>query len=176
MKFYARRAEQPLIYEVAPVKTAWGFAAIASRGQRLVRVFLPQATEDKLWRIVEQAYPGAQRNNESCLEFQQHLRNYFQKDFALPKGEVDISWASDFEQTILKTCCKIPPATTITYGHLAAQAGYPRAARAAGGVMAKNPFPLLIPCHRVIAANGALTGYSGTGGIAMKQRLLKHER
>ena len=89
---------------------------------------------------------------------------------------MDISWATEFQQAVLKACCKIEAGKTMTYGELAEQAGYPQAARAVGAVMAKNPIPLLIPCHRVVGRNGALTGYSGTGGVAMKQRLLKHEQ
>ncbi|MEM8736472.1 MAG: MGMT family protein, partial [Planctomycetota bacterium] len=65
---------------------------------------------------------------------------------------------------------------TMTYGALAKAVGRPNAARAVGGAMAKNRWPLLIPCHRVLGASGKLTGYSGVGGIETKRRLLEHER
>ena len=90
--------------------------------------------------------------------------------------QVDISWASEFAQSILKACCKVKPGQTITYSQLALNAAHPRAARAAGSVMAANLVPLIIPCHRIIAANGRLGGYSALGGVKIKAKLLKHEQ
>jgi methylated-DNA-[protein]-cysteine S-methyltransferase len=69
---------------------------------------------------------------------------------------------------------QIPPGETLSYGALAARLGRPRAARAVGQAMRANPVPLLVPCHRVVAADGALTGYSG-GGIGVKAWLLAWE-
>ena len=64
----------------------------------------------------------------------------------------------------------------MTYRELATQAGRPRAARAVGNVMRRNPWPLVVPCHRVIGSSGQLTGYSAPDGIARKARLLELER
>jgi methylated-DNA-[protein]-cysteine S-methyltransferase len=80
-----------------------------------------------------------------------------------------------FQQEVLEQCRRIGYGKTCTYGQLAAQAGYPRAARAVGGVMARNRVPLIVPCHRVVGTAGALRGYSGCGGTAMKRRLLERE-
>ena len=68
---------------------------------------------------------------------------------------------------------KIPFGKTISYGKLAAKIGKPKAARALGGAVGKNPVSILIPCHRVIASNGKLGGYSG--GLTIKRKLLAHE-
>jgi len=81
-----------------------------------------------------------------------------------------------FQQRVMRECRRIPYGGTITYGELAARAGSPRAARAVGSVMAKNPIALIIPCHRVVGAGGALGGYSAPTGIRMKKRLLRLER
>jgi methylated-DNA-[protein]-cysteine S-methyltransferase len=70
---------------------------------------------------------------------------------------------------------QIPYGRVVSYGCLAQQAGYPGASRAVGGAMAANPIPIIVPCHRVVAASGALTGYSGPGGIVMKKNLLSLE-
>ena len=70
----------------------------------------------------------------------------------------------------------IPYGEVRSYGELALQAGSPRAARAVGQVMAANPLPIIIPCHRVIAARGLLGGYSGGGGLVTKSWLLDFER
>ncbi|OHB81453.1 MAG: hypothetical protein A2W31_13120 [Planctomycetes bacterium RBG_16_64_10] len=91
----------------------------------------------------------------------------------------DVSWdatgLSRFRCAVLAHCQRIPWGTTISYAQLAARAGYPHAARAVGTVMAGNRTPLVVPCHRVIAATGGLGGYSAPQGIAMKRRLLQLE-
>lgn len=83
--------------------------------------------------------------------------------------------ATTFQRQVLQQCRLIHYGQTSTYGQLAASAGYPQAARAVGGVMARNRVPLVIPCHRVVGSSGTLRGYSGCGGTAMKQRLLELE-
>jgi methylated-DNA-[protein]-cysteine S-methyltransferase len=81
-----------------------------------------------------------------------------------------------FSLRVLALLRAVPYGSTLTYGELAAQAGRPRAARAVGQVMAANPLPLVIPCHRVLAAGGAPGGYSGGGGQSTKKWLLDFER
>ena len=89
---------------------------------------------------------------------------------------IDWTGVSDFTRRTLIACHAIPPATTLTYGQLAARCGSPLAARAVGRAMATNRWPLLIPCHRVVGSSGKLTGYSGTGGVSTKRKLLDLER
>ena len=69
----------------------------------------------------------------------------------------------------------VPCGETTDYTGLASQAGSPKAARAVGSVMAKNPLPLIIPCHRIVARSGLIGGFSAPGGTTMKKRLLRHE-
>jgi len=75
----------------------------------------------------------------------------------------------------LTLCHAIPVGETRTYGQLAKLAGSPHAARAVGGAMARNRWPLIVPCHRVVGSSGKLTGYSGEGGLKTKHWLLEHE-
>ncbi len=82
---------------------------------------------------------------------------------------------SPFHRKVYNALCKVPAGKTITYAELARRAGSPGAARAVGTAMAKNPFPVVIPCHRVVAGNGKLGGYSGRGGVATKKALLALE-
>ncbi len=70
---------------------------------------------------------------------------------------------------------EIAPGTTRSYGQVARAIGRPHAAREVGAALARNPFPIIVPCHRVVAANGALTGFSGPGGLATKRRMLELE-
>jgi len=77
---------------------------------------------------------------------------------------------------VLQQLQQVPYASTVSYGELAVLAGSPHAARAVGRVMAGNPWPLIVPCHRVVASNGSLGGYSGGEGVPTKQWLLDFER
>ncbi len=86
----------------------------------------------------------------------------------LPEG------LSPFDRQVLEETRKIPFGKTVTYGEIAKRIGRPRATRAVGGALRRNPLPLLIPCHRVVGRGGALTGYSG--GIGIKEDLLAWER
>jgi methylated-DNA-[protein]-cysteine S-methyltransferase len=88
---------------------------------------------------------------------------------------VDPGPLSDFRRRVVRACRKIPYGQTLTYGALAARSGSPSAARAAGRCMAANRIPLVIPCHRVVAVNGHLGGYSAPGGVRLKRKLLDLE-
>jgi methylated-DNA-[protein]-cysteine S-methyltransferase len=78
-----------------------------------------------------------------------------------------------FPADVLRELAQVPYGRTDTYGGLAARAGRPRAARAVGTIMNRNPIPIVLPCHRIVGASGALTGYAG--GLDVKRRLLELE-
>ena len=81
-----------------------------------------------------------------------------------------------FYQKVWAACARIPKGETRTYGWIAKQIGRPNAARAVGRALGANPFAPAIPCHRVIGADGRLTGYSGPGGLRQKRALLDKEK
>jgi methylated-DNA-[protein]-cysteine S-methyltransferase len=87
--------------------------------------------------------------------------------------ELDLSWATPFQRAVADALRDVPRGEVVTYGELAALAGYPGAARAAGSFCAANRFALLVPCHRVVGAGG-IGGYGATG-IGVKRRLLSLE-
>jgi O-6-methylguanine DNA methyltransferase len=89
--------------------------------------------------------------------------------------KIDWSVLSDFQRSALKKVFSIPYGQTRTYQQVAAQIGHPDAPRAVGRANATNPMPLVIPCHRLIGADGKLHGYGGKGGIRTKAWLLKLE-
>jgi methylated-DNA-[protein]-cysteine S-methyltransferase len=89
---------------------------------------------------------------------------------------LDLDHLTSFGKHVVAACRRIGWGRCRTYGDLAAECGSAGAARAVGSVMAKNRFPLVVPCHRVLAAGGALGGYSAPDGLAMKRRLLAMER
>ena len=78
-----------------------------------------------------------------------------------------------FQQLVQSALREIPAGTTVTYGQLARRIGHPGSSRAVGMASGSNPVPIVVPCHRVIGANGALTGYGG--GLDRKRWLLAHE-
>lgn len=88
---------------------------------------------------------------------------------------IDESHLTAFERSVERACRAIPYGETMSYGQLAAKVGRPGAARAVGRVMATNRYPLVVPCHRVLASGGGLGGYSAPQGLAMKRRLLALE-
>lgn len=92
--------------------------------------------------------------------------------FNLP---VDLSPLTPFQRRVLEECCRIPYGQTASYNDLAVRLASPGAARAVGGALKRNPFPLVIPCHRVIAANGRLGGFSAGEGLDTKLLLLSIE-
>jgi len=102
------------------------------------------------------------------------LRRYFAGEHVDFAGfEVDLTARSEFERAVLAATRSIPFGQTRTYGQIALAIGQPDAARAVGQALARNPACIVIPCHRVVAANGALGGF--TGGIRWKETLLRLE-
>jgi methylated-DNA-[protein]-cysteine S-methyltransferase len=89
--------------------------------------------------------------------------------------EIDWSHMSPFQQDVLRIVCAIAYGRTRTYGDIARQLGKPQAMRAVGRANATNPMPIIIPCHRVLGADGRLHGYSAPGGLETKARLLRLE-
>lgn len=90
----------------------------------------------------------------------------------VPLDERDLD---DLRRAVYAATREIPPGSTRSYGEVARAIGRPDGARDVGAALARNPFPILVPCHRVVAANGALTGFSAPGGLATKRRMLELE-
>ncbi|HXB64255.1 MAG TPA: methylated-DNA--[protein]-cysteine S-methyltransferase [Solirubrobacteraceae bacterium] len=104
------------------------------------------------------------------------LRRQLEEYFAGERREFELDLApsgSPFQLSVWRALCAIPYGETASYGEIAATVGQPGAARAVGGANNRNPIAIVVPCHRVIGANGTLTGYGG--GLPRKQRLLALE-
>lgn len=89
--------------------------------------------------------------------------------------ELDLTGVPEFNQQVYAVARTIDPGATLCYGDIAVRIGQPGAARAVGRAMGENPCPIVIPCHRVLAADGSLHGFSSYGGIATKRRMLQIE-
>jgi methylated-DNA-[protein]-cysteine S-methyltransferase len=145
-----------------------GPLAVAATDRGLVRVsFSPEDADERLAREI-----GARVLHVPLDDARRELDEYFagrRTSFDLP---LDLRVAP-FNELVLRELAGVPYGSTTTYGALAARVGRPRAARAVGTVMNRNPLPIVLPCHRVVGANGALVGYAG--GLERKVHLLSLE-
>ncbi|MCI0520446.1 MAG: methylated-DNA--[protein]-cysteine S-methyltransferase [Chloroflexi bacterium] len=158
--------------EGTPLGTIW--LALSEAGLAAVEIGGAYA-EFAAW--LEAYYPGRQavQDEESSRQAAEQMAAYLQgrlREFTLP---VDWSGMGPFQRQALQATLAIPYGATRTYAQVAAQIGRPRAARAVGRAEATNPMPLVIPCHRVVGADGKLHGYGAPGGIKTKAWLLEME-
>jgi methylated-DNA-[protein]-cysteine S-methyltransferase len=101
------------------------------------------------------------------------LDEYFEQRRTSFDLEVDVSFLAPFQRLVLDELARVPYGEVTTYGRLAARIDRPKAARAVGGALNKNPVPIILPCHRVVGASGSLVGYAG--GLDRKRTLLHLE-
>jgi methylated-DNA-[protein]-cysteine S-methyltransferase len=127
------------------------------------QTYFPQQTED--WQASEQITPLIQTQAQ-LAEYFAHQRQQFDLPLA-PQGTA-------FQKQVWQVLRQIPFGETLSYGALAKKIGKPDASRAVGAANGQNPISIIVPCHRVIASNGKLTGYAG--GLDRKQWLLQHEQ
>jgi methylated-DNA-[protein]-cysteine S-methyltransferase len=124
-------------------------------------------------RLVRNFGPRVLRSPKPTDDARRQLDEYFagsRRDFDLA---VDLRPAREFGRAVLEQLGRVPYGELTTYGTLAARAGRPRAARAVGTVMNRNPVPIVLPCHRVVGSSGSLVGYAG--GLDRKRLLLELE-
>jgi methylated-DNA-[protein]-cysteine S-methyltransferase len=141
---------------------------------KVYRVILSSSARPAVERV-RASFPAA--SNDSCREINdvsEKMESFLSGDdveFSLEQVRMDL--CSDFQEKVLRAEHAVPRGWVSTYRRLAAHTGKPNGARAAGRCLSNNPFPLIIPCHRIIRSDGTLGGYQG--GVAMKRALLKME-
>ena len=163
-------------------KTRWGHFGFICRDDSVCRTLLPVGKQT----IAREALLAGHPSPASDTPYEKDLRRGLQQRIiAYFEGEnvdfstdpvVDLTRFSVFQRAVLTACRRIGPGCTRTYGELAADARHTKAARAVGGAMARNPVPLIVPCHRVVQAGGRLGGFSAIGGTPLKQRMIQLER
>ncbi len=176
-----RRIPQTAIPSLSVFPTDLGWFGLLGRESLLISVWIGHASADEVRRAAGRQFVEAGGQAEFVagdwhLELRQRLERYClgeRCDFAdielaLPRG-------TEFQTRVLKIVRRVPYGKTISYGRLAEKAGFPRAARAVGTVMSSNRFPIVVPCHRVVAAGGKTGGYTSPQGISLKLRLLAIE-
>ena len=157
--------------------TAIGRCAIAWGARGITRCALPAASEEALRRHIAQG--GTQAEQPAPPEIAAAITRIV----ALLAGVrddlrdlvLDLDDIPEFHRRVFAAARAIAPGDTVTYGELARRLGTPGAARAVGQALGANPFPIVVPCHRIVAADGSLGGFSAPGGARTKRRMLQIE-
>jgi methylated-DNA-[protein]-cysteine S-methyltransferase len=159
--------------------TAIGRCGVAWSDRGLVGVQLPEAGEMETRERMLQRFPAAAETPPPPK-----VRLAIDGIVALLQGEpsdlsaiaLDMEGVASFHRRVYEAARTIPPGKTLAYGDVAARLGTAGAARAVGQALGRNPFPIVVPCHRVLAARGKIGGFSAHGGTETKRRMLAIER
>lgn len=167
--------KNPLKYVTFKVKH--GYFGLLGDQIALLRSCLPVKSKQECIDVLLAGIDSAEFDKSRFKDLQKQIVVYFNGNYTdFSNVAVDLKAFNSFSRKILAACQKIPFGQTMTYGQIAKIAGCPKGARAAGNVLAKNPVPLIIPCHRVVCSNGRLGGFSAAGGTTTKKRLLNLEQ
>ncbi len=161
--------------QYAIVDSAIGPVGIVASPAGLSHVYLMRGSMRQAEDRVRRLHPDVEADPGLLPELQRHIRLFLSGrpvHFDVP---VDLSSLTEFQRRVLRACARIDYGQTISYGQLAKRVGCPAGARAVGGALARNPLPLVIPCHRVVSGNGSLGGFSAEQGVKLKRRLLDLE-
>lgn len=154
-----------------------GTVYVALDKRRVVGLsFTSKSEEDFCEELSTRTGKSFSRSDSLARPVVKELREYFKRKRSTFSIRPDISGFTIFQQRVLKAAASIPYGQTRTYGWLAGRADSPKASRAAGQVMARNPVPIIIPCHRVIDSSGKLCGFGGgLRALDLKEKLLAIE-
>jgi methylated-DNA-[protein]-cysteine S-methyltransferase len=150
-----------------------GRVLVAVGDAGLVRVSFRQSESSFVAGLERQLGVRAVRSPSETAEVVAQLRAYFagrRRRFDVP---VDLRHVTPFVRRVLTATMQVPAGNLVSYGDIARRIGQPKGSRAVGQALGRNPIPIVIPCHRVIASGGRIGGY--TGGLAIKRRLLRIE-
>ncbi|HVV75699.1 MAG TPA: methylated-DNA--[protein]-cysteine S-methyltransferase [Mycobacteriales bacterium] len=158
--------------------TAIGDCGIVWNDRGVVGVQLPEGNADETRERIRRHWPDAMPAEPTPA-----ARRAIEGITALLAGEadamddvtIDLDGVSEFRRGVYEIARTVGPGDTITYGAIASRLGVPHAAREVGQALGANPVPLIVPCHRVLAAGGKLGGFSARGGVTTKSRLLAIE-
>jgi methylated-DNA-[protein]-cysteine S-methyltransferase len=159
-------------------ETALGTCGVVWGDHGLAGVHLPESNRTRTQSSLTRRFPDA-----SPAPATADVQRAIDAIVALLAGEkrdlrdvaLDFDGLPDFNRRVYELARAIPPGSTLTYGEVAMRLGSPGMARAVGQALGQNPFPIVVPCHRVLAADGRMGGFSAPGGVATKRRMLEIE-
>jgi len=160
-------------------ETAIGRCALLWRGGLVVGTALPEEDEQALRAALAARFPGAEEAEPpafvaEAVDLVVRLLAGEKVDFtSIP---IELGGATDLERRVWQAVRRIPCGEVRTYGEIAREIGAPGASQAVGSALGRNPVPILVPCHRVLASGGRSGGFSAPGGVATKFRMLEIER
>lgn len=159
-------------------KTKWGYFGLAGTKSVICRTQLPGPEYKQVESRLLKNLPEAQFDKTYFKMLQKQIAAYFEGSCINFNSNIPIilDGLGVFSQKVLTTCRKIEFGQKISYAGLAKKAGRPAASRAVGNALAKNPLPLIIPCHRVLRTDGKMGGFSTPGGISLKRKMLTLEQ
>lgn len=157
------------------IKTPIGHVGIVASSIGVSHIHLMRGGASEAARRLERLHPDAVRDDDLLPDLRHELALYFSGRPVCFTAALDLTSCTEFQRRVLRACSRINYGQKITYGELARRVGCPAGARAVGGVMARNPVPLVIPCHRVVGCNGSLGGFSAEHGVSLKRFLLDLE-
>ena len=155
---------------VVAFETALGTCAVRWTPAGIASVRLPSPRTAAVPRMADVAVPDEVRTAVASIVAVLDGAAADLRDIRLDDGSIE-----PFHRSVYEATRQIPPGSTATYGEIARSIGHPDAARDVGAALARNPFPIIVPCHRVLGANGKLTGFSAPGGLETKRRMLALE-
>lgn len=172
-----------LTLEAAVFETRLGFFGAAIRERTILKIVIGQPSAASAKQILTRSFEDCpefwnskEKPSETLANLQTALTDYALglrvefSDFLL-----DLNPLTAYQQTVTEVVRSIPYGETLSYSQVAELSGSPKSARAVGTVMANNRFPIVVPCHRVLASGGKLGGFSAPGGTSFKQSLLDLE-
>jgi methylated-DNA-[protein]-cysteine S-methyltransferase len=166
--------KERIYYDVLPTSPIGPvYFAFSVRG--LIAIDFSDGEQAFLSRVHKRTGVRPIKSSKRATEAVRQVKEYLtgkRAEFDLP---IDMRFLTDFQRAVLRAVMRVPRGEVITYGALARAIGQPKAARAVGRALGSNPIPIVIPCHRVLASDGSLGGYSGRGGVRTKADLLRLE-
>ena len=155
--------------------TCLGWMGVVSSHSGLRMVILPQESRDVVFcKVMNYSCAAKEQSPYLFGDLPHRLRLYLEGKLVDFPDKLDLGEMTCFQQNVLEVVRTIPYGETRSYGWVAGELGLPKAARGVGQALARNPMPIVIPCHRVISSNGSLGGFGG--GVEIKEFLLRLEQ
>lgn len=164
-----------LYYHICP--TAFGYGAILFQARPFIvkSIFLPRSHKSALTKEIKRIGIAEPGHTPAVLNLCKDMKLYFEgTPVKTPWKFLDLGGLTSLQRAVLKAVASVPRGEVRSYGEVAAQVGHPRASRFVGTTLAQNPFPIFIPCHRIVRADGSLGGFSS--GTDLKKRMLALEK
>jgi O-6-methylguanine DNA methyltransferase len=163
------------MYILIPFRTCFGWMGVVGSTRGLKKIIFPKESRESVIDLATVEYPvTCSISTDYLRDLPERLTSYLEGKQINFFDVLDMTGSTAFQRKVWEAARKIPYGETTSYGFLARSIGHVGGARAVGHALGKNPFPIVVPCHRIIGKNGDLTGFAG--GLELKESLLKLEK